>query len=47
MISSIPKKYKGGAKPTDAQEIIQILVSFRQQLQIYHWQTPSYSRHKA
>ena len=47
MISSYPKKYKGGSKPTDAQEIIQALVTFRQQTQIYHWQTKSYARHKA
>ena len=40
-------KIRGGAKPTDAQEIIQILMTYRQQLQIYHWQTPSYARHKA
>jgi hypothetical protein len=47
MISSVPKKYKAGAKPTDAQEMIQVLMTYRQQLHIYHWQTPSYARHKA
>ena len=47
MLSSYSKKDKGGAKPTDAQEIIQALMTFRQQTQIYHWQTNSYARHKA
>jgi hypothetical protein len=47
MISSYPKKFRGGAKPTDAQEIIQVLMTYRQQLHIYHWQTQSYARHKA
>ena len=47
MISSYQKKYKGGGKPTDAQEMIQVLMTYRQQLHIYHWQTPSYARHKA
>jgi len=49
MLSSFSnsKKYKGGDKSTHAQEIIQALMTFRQQLHIYHWQTPSYARHKA
>jgi hypothetical protein len=28
-------------------KIIQTLFRFRQQLHVYHWQTPSYARHKA
>ena len=32
---------------TQIGEIAMILLSFRDQLKIYHWQTTSYSRHKA
>jgi len=32
---------------TEIGEIAMILLSFRDQLKIYHWQTHSYSRHKA
>ena len=40
-------RIKGSSNPTDAEKIIQKLMTFRQQMQIYHWQTPSYARHKA
>lgn len=33
--------------PTEIGEIAMILLSFRDQLKIYHWQTHSYARHKA
>jgi hypothetical protein len=36
---------KGGANA--AHEMIPVLFRFRQQLHVYHWQTPSYARHKA
>ena len=32
---------------TEIGEIAMILLSFRDQLKIYHWQTHSYARHKA
>lgn len=32
---------------TEIGEIAMILLSFRDQLEIYHWQTHSYTRHKA
>jgi len=40
---------KGGYNPDEnnAHAMIPVLFRFRQQLHVYHWQTPSYARHKA
>jgi hypothetical protein len=45
----LPPEMKGGAQgePNSGGEIVKVLFNLREQIKLYHWQTKSFSEHKA
>jgi len=45
----LPPEMKGGARgdPNPGGEIVKVLFNLREQIKLYHWQTMSFSEHKA